>query len=926
MPDWPRADILALLGVVITVVVALIPSVRRAIRGTAHRAYVQCGFPRRRYQRWFVKTYRTVYNVYLDRREELDLGQVYVSLSVSSGRDGVASRTVATKILGAPDMSRLLVIGDPGSGKSTLLKAYGVGSSRSMRGLEGTELRTVHRSKQVAFFVPLRHFAKDLHEVGFDLYRYVVTEILVRNTGFTPSAAGAFIRYLLERDQCVVLLDGLDEVPTDRIATIRDAIYRFAGDQTPSCPTAHSRIVLTCRRQNFLTMADEWTPAFVDHSHALSPFRDAEIFRYLQNLRSTFKPPQSPETFLNAVVASGTLDLHRIPLILAMSVGLFLSRRTEEVPGSRALLYRAMTTELLGRHNFPTDPVTKANEFKVKDKYRFLREFALQMAQRENAFQDFTRADILKAATEIRQRLDDVDEDRIADMVQEIIKRAGLLTSVSEEGAFTFAHRSIQEYLAAEELQRDYAAGMNFLLAKAPDPEWRQVILFFASGDQSQLDEFLDRLLTVNAELAAHCLADADASDEVAAKIVAHIRDSATDHSSLPALLSATLSPRRAIREVAVGAIQEILTSQSGLAAQLGGEIDGSIKVLEALASANAAKIAALVPVLAAAIPDDPRLVPVLWRCLTAPGIEQLPECREIVIRLLDLTVDPVFFAELQRQLPFDREFITPELRRRAYPFNRSLPHDANMVTLLAWAEYLQVKPRRRTRFFEAKQAEPGAFNSIESSLRKTLRVRPFWPARITSAVAPLTCLTAIVIQLRINSHVYLQPFGGWSIILFASPALIGIGLALLSDYISNSSRLGKLIELSYDNRTGSVTFQLSDAVDDWISKPKALGRLCFYATVFCPSALYGFALAPIATTSVLYFLVLSVAAVVVCWFVPMMRICDPDSTLYLYRPNPYVDVYQEPTSRHWLNGTSGGQAPSTDLNSLAVRSFENIA
>jgi hypothetical protein len=36
-----------------------------------------------------------------------------------------------------------------------------------------------------------------------------------------------------------------------------------------------------------------------------------------------------------------------------------------------------MATELLGRHNFPTDPVGKVNEFEVRDKYRFLREFAL---------------------------------------------------------------------------------------------------------------------------------------------------------------------------------------------------------------------------------------------------------------------------------------------------------------------------------------------------------------------------------------------------------------------------------------------------------------------------------------------------------------------------------------------------------------------
>lgn len=143
------------------------------------------------------------------------------------------------------------------------------------------------------------------------------------------------------------------------------------------------------------------------------------------------------------------------------------------------------------------------------------------------------------------------------------------------------------------------------------------------------------------------------------------LRQSSAIDAGLPALLSATRSPRRPVRELAVGQVQQVLldlTERGDLTGQLGGEVDGAFLVLDALAGANAAKITALVPTRTASIPDDPRLVTILWRCLTAPGIEAEPACQEIVQRLLRLAMDQECFAELQRQLPFDREFAGVEL------------------------------------------------------------------------------------------------------------------------------------------------------------------------------------------------------------------------------------------------------------------------
>lgn len=727
----------------------------------------------------------------------------------------------------------------------------------------------------------------------------------MRKVGFRPEAAEAFLRHLLERGRCALLLDGLDEVAKDRLDLVRDAIYRFADDRTPDMPTANARVVLTCRRQNFLAIRDEWIPAFAGHSYVLSPFRDAEIFRYLQNLRDKFEPPQSPETFLNAVLAAGTVDLHRIPLILAMSVGLFLSRRTLEVPSSVPLLYQAMITELLGRHNFPTDPTTKANDFDVRDKYRFLREFALRMAQREDAFQDFNRAMIVEAAAEIAPRLSEVEAGDAKAFVTEIIDRAGLLTSISEEGTFIFAHRSIQEFLAAEELQRDYAEGMRFLLSKATDPEWRQVTLFFASGDQPQLDDFLRDLADHNLELAVHCLAGANASDEVASEILhtqaAQLHAPAEVASGLAALLSATISPRRTVRSLAIGHVQDVLLDRHlrlDIIGQLGGEVDGAFPVLQALAGANTAKIASLVPALAATIPDDPRIVGILWRCLTAPGIENDSASHQLVTRLLDLAIDPACFAELQRQLPFEREFITDDLRRRAYPFTRALAPDTNLVTLLAWAEKLNVTPNRTNRFFEAKSAGPKVFANVERSLRRTVHLRLFWPARVLSIVGPAAALITVVALLIVDPHIFLRPFGWWSPALLLTPPIVFIVAFIAISMQAQRKPVPLIIEM---------LFQLTNPrkqSGNWVRAAKSLDNApdpVIYFLVLFPPFLYTLALAPVAADSIVEFALLAFLTSYFGWWFTMLRICNVDERTYLYRPNAYVDMYSDPASLHWL-------------------------
>jgi hypothetical protein len=878
---WSRGDILTLIGVVVAiigVVVAIVPPFRHFARRLWRVLLMRAGFPRRRYARWFVKEWGVYDNPYLDAAEHLDLRNTYVPLSFRSGDEPQETMAVATEVLAAADAANLIIYGGPGSGKSTLLKAYGVGALQGQVSWGGGP-------PVVPFFVQLRKFARFLGD-GQGLADYIVEKILVAEAGMSRPRAREFLAYSLRKGQVVVMLDGLDEVMSELYEPVRLAVFDFTGDHNPDRPTHLARMLLTCRRQNFLSLRDDWVPAFSRRECSLAPLRNSEIFSYLDKTRRLFKTPDGPENFMQAVRASGTLDLHRIPLILAMSVGLYSRRDFYEIPSSIAELYRMMIREMLDRHSFRRDPGGRALRFQVGDKYRFLREFSLYVAEESGAFDDFGKGDLTEFATSLAPQLDAVRDPR--GLVDEIIQRSGLLTDVGEGKTYVFAHRSIQEYLVAEQL-RTRNDGDDFLLIRAEDQEWRQVVQFYTAGqEQRQIDGFLKELSTRNAELAAYCLAGAKASDGVASAVLDALEP--IDAVRLSALGAATMSPRVSVQEMAIERLKAVLTRQEQ-PLYVHYDVEGLLPLLNSIAATNAAEIAALVPRFMD-LSADPRLVEPLWRCLAVPGIEQLPACGEIVSFLLRLVVDPNSLDELARQDRYNREFLTGEIRRRAYPFNAGLDQGHNLVTLLSWAEYLNLTPPPDNRFLAAKTA--GRLERLEADRRRTISFSPCWPARIISGTEFIGAITFQLLLILMPALRSLRPYNASNYWLeLAGTAVTGIVFTIASVMLKTGEHDGNFIY--------------------WItlkSDPKAPPRgwftrfMAWVAMTFCAVAAI-----PLAAESLVYFGI-TVIAIQGVFFATGLSYFSSGRRYYLYRPNEFVDAYDDPRSRPWL-GLAG---PSLQL------------
>lgn len=890
----------------VAAVIAIVPQTRQGLQQLWRALLMRAGVPYHRYAVKFIERFGSYDNPYLRVKEKRDLLTTYVPLSFQSG--DTQNVVIATEILTNLPADRLVIVGDPGTGKSTLLRAYGVGVL-DKHNIPG------RRSWVVPYLIPLRELATFLAE-GKGLAEYVTEKILTEYGVFRRDRVAEFFARTLQLRQAVVMLDGLDEVPDEKLRTVLRAVIAFMRDMNQERPTGQAKILLTCRTQNFEmlqekqnsgTLREDWMAAFAGQGeqgsvYALAPLRDSEISSYLLKFKSLFKTVDGPARFMRSVRESKTLDLLRAPLILAIAVGLYADRPTM-IPSTVSELYHHMIEELLDRHAFRHErrPDESLLVYRRSDKYSLLRQFALNAAETSGNFSDFTRGDLNRFAVGLAPGLEAVDNPSA--LVDEVMTHSGLLIQVGSGNLWHFSHRSIQEFLTAEEL-RLRGDGDEFLLGKADDLNWSQAIEFYTSGQEArQVDAFIRDLAKRNSELAAHCLQAAKPSDEAARAVLDALKP-ITD-ARVGALAAASRSPRTSVQSMAVQELKRFLTESEGSVFAKGAGAEGMLPLLESVASTNAAEIAALIPQIIKNLTDDPRLVGPLWQCLSASGIERSKdECIAIAERLLSLVMDPNSFAELERQDPHDRDFLT-NVRTRAYPFKNALQADHNVVTLLAWSEYLQVAPAELNRYYQAKAA--GRLDRTEADRRRTLSFSLCWPARILSALELSAALSIAIAILVIDPRQLLQPFGWWTPLLISGVGISGLlifaFIGVLMGDLPDRSRLKYYFETPNYRQSPEVGDRGNAAMAIYLGD--RFERFGYFIVFGIIPAVFAISAAPLLTHSLEGYIALGIGDHVAFWGTEM-NLFRHDRRYYFYRPNEYVDVYDDPRSRHWLVPSRG--------------------
>lgn len=302
-------------------------------------------------------------------QQRFDLAQVYVDLhttiQVPLGR--AEQRRRRKRVLPEARENRpfgvleavlghhhVVILGDPGSGKSTFLTHVALCLAAHALDRQGGWLtRLAGWPQREADVVPvtviLRDFARWLSREAKKaeprhLWNFIESRLEAQNLAFVADT----LRDLLDHGQVVLLLDGFDEIPTQRQRTfVRDAMAAFAA-RYDQC-----RIIVTCRTLSYDDPA--WQLGDFQ-SWTLAPFSEEQIDRfiaawYAELARLGSVQPGAAEGVTQQLRAAvREPDLRRLasnPLLLTVMA--LVHTHKGRLPEARALLYEETVDILLWR-------------------------------------------------------------------------------------------------------------------------------------------------------------------------------------------------------------------------------------------------------------------------------------------------------------------------------------------------------------------------------------------------------------------------------------------------------------------------------------------------------------------------------------------------------------------------------------------------
>ena len=249
----------------------------------------------------------------------------------------------------------LNVLGQPGAGKTTFLKRVGLeallpkqGFNQSLKDQILLSVGLVHwssyRHNCLPILIELRRFRNET----IDLRALIVNEFTIAGI---PNA-GSFVDHSLQQGKLLVLLDGLDEVPANKldltIEHIRDFVDHFGrtplGERDAKAGiVGTNRFVTSCRTAFYKS----YFPRFTDV--VLADFDESQIKSFIHRwFVGTNDGERTAEGFMAALSEeehSATLELARTPLLLTFLCLVYDD--TNRLPANRSALYRRALLILL---------------------------------------------------------------------------------------------------------------------------------------------------------------------------------------------------------------------------------------------------------------------------------------------------------------------------------------------------------------------------------------------------------------------------------------------------------------------------------------------------------------------------------------------------------------------------------------------------
>ncbi|ELS04076.1 putative NTPase (NACHT family) [Xenococcus sp. PCC 7305] len=429
----------------------------------------------------------------------LPLKDIFVPLRLNSDPDAKPTDKMINKIWELlprehqtkpqPINSRLVIIADPGYGKTTLTRyltlSYADGS---------------YKNEQAKNLIPILLLFRTIHPQIQNnntptLPDLITQQILIlpRCQNLTPSSR--WVEDWLQSGQCLVMLDGLDEVPQSQ----REKVSKWVNWQMQAYDAT---FILTSRPHGYdssLFKAVQPVKIIDFDNDQISDFitkwyrnRIGEQWDYLY--QRSLRKPEGERLTLEYVEAQSTTeaeeaaaDLNRQLFALSALVNLAKNpllvtiiaathEILESLPKERTSLYRKILNLLL--ESRPNRRETRLTMPEAKDNQAVLQSLASNSLEQGQL--QFTSE---QARPWIEAKLSEKSGDPTftpKKFLQEIQNIAGILAGgTEEEGLYQFTHKTFQEYLAAIEFQEKQQE--NILIEQFYNPDWQEVIVFYSN-------------------------------------------------------------------------------------------------------------------------------------------------------------------------------------------------------------------------------------------------------------------------------------------------------------------------------------------------------------------------------------------------------------------------------------------------------------